>query len=140
MGTKLGLFTFLIRFTFTRLVERHMIPSHHVEVKSKANFHEQQNLILPDQATTRNKTVYVQSMSPASPTGMLCAKVWLYSLDMQDVLGPFELTTGQLFQVIVDERPWGIYSEVSLELFMDVWIDWGVDGRIPETDKVVMAG
>jgi hypothetical protein len=125
MSTKLNLFTFLIRFSLTSMIERYMIPSYNIEVKSKANFYEQQNQMLPIQLPSVNKTVCVQGKSPSSPTGIPCAKVWVYSLDMQDVLGPFDLTAGHLLKVIIDERAWGVYSEASMELIMDVWIDRG---------------
>ena len=118
-----SLFTFLIHLSFTRMLERYTIPSYNIVVKSKANFHERQNLILSKLFTSGNKTVCVQGQTHSSLAGSACAKVLVYSLDMQDVLGPFDLTPGQLLRVKTDDRAWGVYLEVSDQVNADVWID-----------------
>jgi hypothetical protein len=126
MKTKIILVLIFMVCTFTEMMAQYSIPSYNIDITQKATFQElsQEGLVNPlDQG---KKDVNIEGHTPLLPAGSPCAQVWVYSLDKRNVLGPYELVTDQVLQVPVDDRAWGVYIEVSAELFTDVWIDEGL--------------
>ena len=94
------------------------IPSYNTPIYDRANF---QELAKSFNRFTRNasrRTVHV--VATGSPSGM--ATVWVYSLDMETVYGPYVMWGGQTLLVEVDNRAWGVAVESEDHLAVDVWI------------------
>jgi len=97
------------------------IPSYNVQVTSNAVFketHQSQISIRP--AEKRVLDVQVKSTSSLSECQ---ATVWVYSLDLTTVLGPYTVSCSQPLQVEIDERDWGVYVSTEQNLLVSVWIE-----------------
>ena len=126
MKTKFIFFLFIIICSVTRVIAQYPIPSYNVDVTQKASFQEQIHMGLINPLTLGKREINVSVHPPTLPIGSLCGGVWVYSLDKRDVLGPFDLISDQTLQVLIDDRAWGVYIEVSVELLASVWIDGGL--------------
>jgi len=51
------------------------------------------------------------------------ATVWIYSLDEQDILGPYNVSCEELLSVEIDERDWGVVVQSEYHVYVDVWIE-----------------
>jgi hypothetical protein len=126
MKTKTGLLIFILLCALTIVKAQYPIPSYNIDVTSKATFEQQRNQGLIAPLTIGKKDINISGHIPSVPSGIPCAVVWLYTLDKLEILGPYELDNDEVLQVPVDERDWGVYIEVSMELSADVWIDGGL--------------
>src|ERR1039457_3377301 len=126
MKTKIILFLFIMVWSFNKVMAQYPIPSYNIDVTKKASFEGIKNQGLINPLTIGKKDINITGHIPSVPSGTPCAEVWVYTLDKLVVLGPYELANDQLLQVPIDDRVWGVYIEVSMELFTDVWIDGGL--------------
>jgi hypothetical protein len=53
------------------------------------------------------------------------ATVWVYSLDLQDIIGPYTVYGGETIYVDIDEREWGVIVQSEDHVEVDVWIEEG---------------
>ena len=120
------LFLCIMIFSFTRVMAQYPIPSYNIDVRQNASFQEQKQDNLVNPMTVGKKEVSINGHSPTLPSGISCAIVWVYRLDNQEILGPYNLANDVPLQVPIDDRAWGVYMEVSTELSVDVWIDGGL--------------
>ena len=125
MKTKIMLFGFLMIVSVIPLMGQYAIPSYNIEVSQKATFQEQRNMVLINPLSIGKREVNIQGQTPTFPSGSPCAEVWVYSLDRHDISGPYNLLNDEILQVLIDDREWGVYIEVSAELSTDVWINGG---------------
>jgi len=51
------------------------------------------------------------------------AEVTIYSLDHQDVLGPYTVNCGETLSVEIDNREWGVSVTSFTPVEVSVWID-----------------
>ena len=117
-----------VRSIFTRTISQNSYlkqsdheKSIYVQVTSNAVFketHQSQISIRP--AEKRVLDVQVKSTSSLSECQ---ATVWVYSLDLTTVLGPYTVSCSQPLQVEIDERDWGVYVSTEQNLLVSVWIE-----------------
>ena len=94
------------------------IPSFNVLVDPSAVFQETTNSSFKGK---RNIKIHVSSPQN-NDTSSCFANVMVYSLDMQDALGPFHVDCGETLTVPIDEREWGVYVLSDTPVIVSVWI------------------
>ena len=100
------------------------IPSYNILVDQMANFQEnvKANQIKKSNKGERTLKVVVKRKTDQD----LCqAIVKVYSLDEQDVLGPYNVVCEELLSVEIDEREWGVMVQSDDNVYADVWIEEG---------------
>ena len=98
------------------------IPSYQVSVIGLARFCESGiNINAKAPAAKRDGIVKVYTRNPEITDCR--AKVWWYSLDGLDILGPYAVLCGETLTVEIDERAWGVLIETGSETLVDVWIE-----------------
>ena len=99
------------------------IPSYNVPVDSAyARFQENGQAINTDASLEkRDVHVIIINRNPELPACQ--ATVWIYSLDGQDILGPYTVICGATLVVSIDERLWGVLVESAAQIEVDVWIE-----------------
>ncbi|MGA3015026.1 MAG: hypothetical protein ABSD71_13450 [Bacteroidales bacterium] len=109
----------------TNVMAQYPIPSYNIDVTRTANFQEQSNLSMMSVSPMAKRVINVDGHCPNMPSASPCAEVWFYSLDQTNILGPYALYSDELLQIAIDTRSWGVYIEVSDEVYVSVWIDSG---------------
>ena len=116
---------------------QYAIPSYNVKIVTEpTTFEESVNslsIIIPN---THRKPVFVQmqnsdeerkinvQVSSSTPGQSANATVQIYSLDEQDILGPFYVTDESILEQPIDNREWGIVIINSSEnCKLSTWID-----------------
>ncbi len=94
------------------------IPSFNVLVDPSAVFQETTN---SNSKGKRNIKIHVSSPQKNDTTSCF-ANVMVYSLDLQDALGPFHIDCGETLSVPIDEREWGVYVISDTPVIVSVWI------------------
>jgi hypothetical protein len=100
------------------------IPSYNALVDERATFMEgidTTGLTGGVQFTDKRRVMYIEC-NPAK-TSLGDAAVWAYTLDHTTVLGPYPLYFGQVLQIDIDEREWGVLVSTKVEIVVDVWIE-----------------
>ncbi len=95
------------------------IPSYNAPVLSVANFQEGAPGFDTEESTRGKRTLIVHSNGGTSST----ATVYVYSLDLQTIYGPFTLDGGQTLYINIDTREWGVLVESDDHITVDVWIE-----------------
>ena len=101
-------------------IKPYPIPSFNVQVIGLAVFEE--NIQLSQKELSKGKRrmhVVVTAMTKKSPH---VATVYIYSLDQQDILGPFLAYNGVEISEEIDEREWGVLVQSDIEVAVDTWI------------------
>ena len=94
------------------------IPSYNVPVYHAANFQEQNKSSNANHSTLGKRVIIVNAQgAPTTKT-----TIYVYSLDLRDILGPFKLEGEDILYVDIDMREWGVYVESEGDLVVDVWI------------------
>lgn len=106
----------------TGLMGQNPIPSYNVPVFHRANFQEGVSKNSHGDIT-RGKRLIKTRMIGSSVTPPCYGWIWIYSLDLLDVFGPFYLECGDTLAQEVDEREWGVYIESECHVTADVWFD-----------------
>jgi hypothetical protein len=112
---------------------RYPIPSYNVPVDGFANFSNQSSVSQKSSLNEKrsitspeNKRDIIIRISSATTPGQSCkATVWVYSLDLTTVLGPYYLSCGNEISVEIDDRQWGVMVDSQDKVVMDVWMDDG---------------
>ena len=87
------------------------IPSYNIQIYGSVNFQENMNTKSP----FLGKGKRIQHVAVSGTTGSW-ATVWIYSLDGQDVHGPFTVYAGEELTDEIDEREWGVLVQSSFNL------------------------
>jgi len=116
----------LLSFGFSNIYSQNFpvypIPSYNAVVDGYADFMNQ----LSNSQNNQNKAkrdVIVHLKSGVEPSVPCQATVWVYSLDLTTVLGPYSLVCGDELPVQIDERDWGVFVETEDKVIVDVWIE-----------------
>jgi hypothetical protein len=118
----LMLFSFGCSNIYSQNIPVYPIPSYNVVVDGYADFMNQ----FSNSQNNQNKAkrdVIVHLKSAVEPSLPCQATVWVYSLDLTTVLGPFSLVCGNELSVQIDERDWGVFVETEDKVIVDVWIE-----------------
>jgi len=117
----LALMAFVSLKVFCQHFPTYPIPSYNIPLDSLANFAEKS---FSDQsAPTDGKREMNVQIRPKVLTGTCSATVWVYSLDRTTILGPYDIVSGQVLSVEIDDREWGVLVESEDEVIVDVWIE-----------------
>jgi hypothetical protein len=76
-----------------------------------------------DPVTDARREVHVRLVCSTTTHSVCQASVWVFSLDGQDVLGPYRMEGGDEIKVGIDDREWGVAVESYEKVIVDVWID-----------------
>jgi hypothetical protein len=112
----LSLFFLIILSSFGQNIPLYPIPSYNIPVYGMARF---EPSLSSGNNQTRGKTI--QNVIIRGGTGAH-AHVWIYSLDGQDILGPYLVYPGQPLSVEIDQREWGVLVETEDEIDVSVWV------------------
>ena len=97
------------------------IPSYNVLVQTNAAF---QETSIPTNKGKRNINVHPKPLQSTDSSSCFCI-VLIYSLDKQDVLGPYTVNCSETLTVPIDEREWGVLVTSDTPVEVSVWIDEG---------------
>lgn len=95
------------------------IPSFNVPVYHVANFQEQSRKCLTEQHGRAQRTMVVDTKGSHSSITI----VYVYSLDKQDIFGPYTMVGEETLFVDIDSREWGVLVESEDHVTVDVWIE-----------------
>ena len=138
LGWKLPHIIFLILISFgcsfqaySQNCPRYPIPSYNVPVDGVADFSNQSSVSQKSSSLEKrslsspeNKRDIIIRISSATTPGQSCqARVWVYSLDLTTVLGPYYLSCRDEISVEIDDRQWGVMVDSQDTVVMDVWMD-----------------
>ncbi|HEY9113060.1 MAG TPA: hypothetical protein VIN10_00080 [Bacteroidales bacterium] len=112
--------------TFKSNVQNYSIPAYDVPVSQNTNFQEPIQVFKKNpkgDRARRTAQVDVETQNPPTSPNAVIAIVELYSLDGQDVYGPYSVYENEILNVEVDEREWGVtVIQVMENSEMSVWI------------------
>ena len=116
----------LLSFGFSNIYSQdfpvYPIPSYNITVDGYADFMNQ--ISTPQQNNDKGiRRVIIHLKSAFEPSLPCQATVWVYSLDLTTVLGPYSLVCGDELPVQIDERDWGVFVETEDKVIVDVWIE-----------------
>ena len=97
------------------------IPSYNVTVNGGAGF---MNQFCPSQINNKKekRDIHIHLVSSLGP-GMPCrVSIWVYTLDMTTILGPYGASCDETLTVPIDNRDWGVFIESTVDVLTDVWI------------------
>jgi hypothetical protein len=103
-------------------IPTYSIPSYNIPVDSLVNFTEKP--IDDPSSPSEGKRILNVEVKSKGLAGNCNATVWIYSLDRTTILGPYEMTCGQILSVDIDDREWGVLVESEDELLVDVWFSY----------------
>jgi len=112
---------------------RYPIPSYNIPVTGFADFANQVStnqqsfsLEKKQQCVPAGPRHIIIRISAVTDPGQSCqATVWVYSLDLTTVLGPYYLSCGDEISVPIDDRQWGVMVDSEDKVVVDVWYDDG---------------
>lgn len=100
------------------------IPSYDAKVYGSETFVENHLLnaaSTPNWVGKRDMVVVAQVSGPVGTP----ISIWVYSLDLQDILGPYILYDGGTITVQIDDRNWGTFIQCATKVTVSVWIGDG---------------
>jgi len=102
------------------------IPSYNVAIGNYANFAPTKGTVFYPAKAKKEINTAVRGAAGSS------ANVWVYSLDGQDVLGPYTVYAGETLSVDIDDRQWGVLVQSAHDIVVDVWISENKSPGWPE--------
>lgn len=112
--------------TFKAKYQDYSIPAYNVPVTQNTTFQQSIQIFKerPNGDRARKTAqVDVETQNPPSSPNSAIAVVQLYSLDGQDVYGPYNVYENETLEVEIDDRAWGVQVlEVMDDSEMSVWI------------------
>lgn len=112
--------------TFKSSVQNYSIPAYDVPVTPNTTFQEPVHVFKKAPNADRERRtahVDVETQNPPTSPNAIIAIVNLYSLDGQDVYGPYNVYQNEVLDVEVDDREWGVtIIQVMEDSDMSVWI------------------
>jgi hypothetical protein len=113
--------------TFKAKYQNYSIPAYDVPVTQNTTFQEPISIFKEKQNGDRERIKAhcdVETQTPPNSPNAVIAVVQFFSLDGQDVYGPYNVYEGETLDVEVDEREWGLnVIQVMENSEMSVWID-----------------
>jgi hypothetical protein len=99
------------------------IPSYNILVDGTANFRNAltQKDTCKNFKEKRDANIHLKSASIGNPDCR--ATVWVYSLDLSTILGPYQVSCGETLTVPIDEREWGVIVQSDSDVIVDVWFE-----------------
>jgi len=123
MKTTLFVLCILVNFSIGTLSGQNFriypIPSFNVFVEGTVWF---QETVPFNSKAKRVINVHIYS-TKASDSTNCSAEVLIYSLDHQDVLGPYTVNCGETLSVEIDDREWGVSVTPFTPVEVSVWVD-----------------
>jgi hypothetical protein len=109
------------QFTIVRAAQP--IPVRHARVYHVANFLEQfpgghSPFLLK---STREKRDMMIQASTATGGPKSSVVVYVYSTDMNEILGPFTVEGGETLSVPIDDREWGVVVTSDDHMYVDIY-------------------
>lgn len=103
---------------------QYTIPAYDVElINDNTTFEESEGLIQSQSLEERQIIIEVEDDKPNQTSW---AQVRVYSLDGEDVLGPYTVTEGTQLRVPIDQREWGvIVIDFISGAIISTWIEQG---------------
>ena len=92
------------------------IPSYNILVSGPTIFQESSPSNMKEKRNIQVK-VFCQNKSDTT----CCATVVIYSLDLQNYLGPFRVCCGETLVQEIDEREWGVATTAPCPVTVSVW-------------------
>ena len=120
------IFVLLFVVASLQLQAKHPIPSYNVPLKNAANFQEKHNNKMGSDFGAKYKRDLDVRTYVVPPSHMPIIYVWVYSLDMRDVLGPFTMVGNDFLEVEIDGREWGVVTQCDDKVYVSVWISGAV--------------
>lgn len=117
------LVVFIIFMTEKSNAQNYPIPSYDVTIIGKAVFLERIQSCPEAQKMINVRkqcvgfTTIPEDVEP--PT-----RIYIFSKDGINILGPYYLSCGETFSVPVDDREWGVLVDTDVEVYIDVWITY----------------
>jgi len=112
--------------TIESLTLSYSIPAFNVPVTQNTSFRELKHGFKIDPAGSRaRRTAHcdVETQTPPNASNAILAVVQFYSLDGQDVYGPYNIYESETLEVDLDDRDWGLQViQVMEDSNMSVWI------------------
>ncbi|MCX6249258.1 MAG: hypothetical protein NTX61_00745 [Bacteroidetes bacterium] len=102
------------------------IPTYNLPLQNVANFQEKHNNKDNDNGVklgVKYKRDLDVRTTVTPPGHKPIIFVWVYSLDMRDILGPFIMVGDDFLTVEIDEREWGVITMCSEKVYVSVWIE-----------------
>lgn len=99
------------------------IPSFNVAVNGDANFRNKLTRYDTCQSTDEKRDAKIHLKSASIANTHCSATVWVYSLDLTTILGPYQMSCGETLTVVIDDREWGVLVESEDDVIVDVWIE-----------------
>jgi hypothetical protein len=117
------LIVLILFFGIQDLFAQYPIPSYNVGVDPTAYFIEGINhkIILPN--TDAKRKVIIRITCPPTDGYTCSATVWVFSLDGETRLGPYRMNGGDILEVEIDEKEWGVRVDSEERVIVDVWTD-----------------
>jgi len=106
-------------------VQNYSIPAYNVPVSQNTIFQEINHFATDNNTSRERRTAHcdVDTSTPPSSPNAIIAVVQFFSLDGQDVYGPYNVYEDETLDVDIDDRQWGVtILEVMNESEMSVWI------------------
>ncbi len=139
----ISLFLFLaIIFAGESVKAQYPIPSYNVAINYAATFQEIGSPISEFKAS-KGKRIANVKLKGSDSQSFCSARVWLYSMDQEIMLGPYSMMCEDLLSVEIDDRAWGVMVQSDDHVYVDVWIEDGsplTDGKVDamDTGQVLM--
>jgi hypothetical protein len=121
---KRTIFIFILFGAFSMLLKaQYPIPSFNVPVYPKATFEEHSEPVPACDQVLEKRDIVIRSTCGFASAVECTATVYVYSLDGQNVLGPFTVHCNETLVVGIDSREWGVLIETNCEMTIDVWTE-----------------
>ena len=126
---KLILFSVFIYLLISRGYCQYPIPSYDVPVYHHSTFYEKEESRTAKGNFKGQKRMCIRITHGTNKVSFY-AQVWVFTLDLKTVLGPYTATCDTTLYVNIDDQQWGVRVESDDHIMVDVWIDDGFSLRI----------
>jgi hypothetical protein len=111
------------------------IPSYNAKVSGSETFvenHQSNGNSAPDWVGKREMVIVAQVSGPVGTP----VNIWVYSLDLQDILGPYILYDRGSITVEIDDRNWGVLIQCEYNVTVSIWSGDGGGSTIGATENL----
>ena len=121
---KLILFSAFICLFIARGYCQYPIPSYDVPVYHHSTFYEKEESRTAKGNFKGQKRMCIRITHGTNKVSFY-AQVWVFTLDLKTVLGPYTATCDTTIYVNIDDQQWGVRVESDDHIIVDVWIEEG---------------
>jgi hypothetical protein len=114
-------------------IPTYQIPSYNVPVVGAADFREGSATVRTEMTKQKRQVNVVVTADPGKSRSS--ATVWVYSIDLTTILGPFNINFNEVLTVDIDQRDWGVLVESQEKVIVGVWFT-GEKSSIPTTARL----